>query len=70
MVTVEVVFILGKFLFLFLTFAISRITRYEKLNDRAADDFYLLSLLNPLSPKSDQDQFSPNNNHTLSRDKL
>ena len=26
--------------------------------------------LNPLSPNSDQDQISPNNNHTLSRDKL
>ena len=26
--------------------------------------------LNPLSPNSDQDQFSPNNIHTLSRDKL
>ena len=26
--------------------------------------------LTPLSPKSDQDQFSPNNIHTLSRDKL
>ena len=29
----------------------------------------LLSL-NPLSPNSDQDQISPNNIHTLSRDKL
>ena len=26
--------------------------------------------INPLSPDSDQDQFSPNNIHTLSRDKL
>ena len=26
--------------------------------------------LNPLSPNSDQDQISPNNIHTLSRDKL
>ena len=26
--------------------------------------------LNPLSPNSDQDQFSPNNIHTLSRDRL
>ena len=26
--------------------------------------------LNPLSPNSDQDQFPPNNIHTLSRDKL
>ena len=26
--------------------------------------------LNPLSPNSDQNQFSPNNIHTLSRDKL
>ena len=26
--------------------------------------------LNPLSPNSDQDQFSPNNIHTLSTDKL
>ena len=26
--------------------------------------------INPLSPKSDQDQFSPNNIHTLSRDKV
>ena len=25
---------------------------------------------NPLSPNSDQHQFSPNDNHTLSRDKL
>ena len=25
---------------------------------------------NPLSPNSDQDQISPNNIHTLSRDKL
>ena len=27
-------------------------------------------LLNPLSPNSDQQQFSPNNIHTLSRDKV
>ena len=27
-------------------------------------------IVNPLSPKSDQDQFSPNNIHTPSRDKL
>ena len=27
-------------------------------------------MFNPLSPNSDQDQFSPNNIHTLSRDKL
>ena len=27
-------------------------------------------LINPLSPNSDQDQFSPSNIHTLSRDKL
>ena len=27
-------------------------------------------LINPLSPNSDQDQISPNNIHTLSRDKL
>ena len=26
--------------------------------------------VNPLSPNSDQDQFSPNNIHTLSTDKL
>ena len=26
--------------------------------------------LNPLSPNSDQQQFSPNNVHTLSRDKV
>ena len=26
--------------------------------------------LNPLSPNSDQDQFSPDNIHTMSRDKL
>ena len=26
--------------------------------------------LNPLSPSSDQQQFSPNNIHTLSRDKV
>ena len=26
--------------------------------------------VNPLSPNSDQDQFSPNNIHTLSRDTL
>ena len=45
-------------------------TQYEKLNDRAADDSYLFSLLNPSSPNSDQDQFSPNNIHTLSSDKL
>ena len=29
-----------------------------------------LYVINPLSPNSDQDQFSPNNIHTLSRDKL
>ena len=28
------------------------------------------SRLNPLSPNSDQQQFSPNNVHTLSRDKV
>ena len=28
------------------------------------------SVLNPLSPNSDQDQISPNSIHTLSRDKL
>ena len=27
-------------------------------------------IINPLSPNSDQDQFSPNNIHTLSRDKV
>ena len=27
-------------------------------------------LVNPLSPNSDQDQFSPNDIHTLSRDKV
>ena len=30
----------------------------------------LFNPLNPLSPSSDQDQFSPNKIHTLSRDKL
>ena len=30
----------------------------------------LFNPLNPLSPNSDKDQFSPNNIHTLSRDKL
>ena len=30
----------------------------------------LTSKLNPLSPNSDQDQFSPNNIYTLSRDEL
>ena len=30
----------------------------------------LKQCLNPLSPNSDQDQFSPNNIHTLSRDML
>ena len=29
-----------------------------------------LDPLNPLSPNSDQQQFSPNNVHTLSRDKV
>ena len=29
-----------------------------------------LSIVSPLSPNSDQDQFSPNNIHTLSTDKL
>ena len=29
-----------------------------------------LSLFNPLSPNSDQQQFSPNDVHTLSRDKV
>ena len=32
--------------------------------------FFHLLLINPLSPNSDQDQFSPNNIHTLSTDKL
>ena len=32
--------------------------------------FFHLLLLNPLSPNSDQDQFSPNNIHTLSTEKL
>ena len=27
-------------------------------------------LINPLSPKGDQHQFSPNNIHTMSRDKV
>ena len=27
-------------------------------------------VINPISPNSDQDQFSPNNIHTLSRDML
>ena len=30
----------------------------------------ILSRVNPLSPNSDQQQFSPNNIHTLSRDKV
>ena len=30
--------------------------------------FYALFCLNPLSPNSDQHQFSPNDIHTLSRD--
>ena len=30
----------------------------------------ILPLFNPLSPNSDQQQFSPNNIHTLSRDKV
>ena len=30
----------------------------------------LLTDINPLSPNSDQQQFSPNNVHTLSRDKV
>ena len=29
-----------------------------------------IHLFNPLSPNSDQDQYSPNNTHTLSTDKL
>ena len=29
---------------------------------------YLVEVLNPLSPNSDQQQFSPNNIHTMSRD--
>ena len=31
---------------------------------------YYLCLFNPLSPNSDQQQFSPNNIYTLSRDKV
>ena len=30
----------------------------------------ILPLFNPLSPNTDQQQFSPNNIHTLSRDKV
>ena len=32
--------------------------------------FLNIGPINPLSPNSDQDQFSPNNIHTLSTDKL
>ena len=32
--------------------------------------FYFFCSLNPLSPNSDQHQFSPNNIHTMSRDEV
>ena len=31
---------------------------------------FLFDVFNPLSPNSDKQQFSPNNIHTLSRDKV
>ena len=34
------------------------------------DKIFQVTFFNLLSPNSDQDQFSPNNIHTLSRDKL
>ena len=34
------------------------------------DKIFQVTFFNPLSPNSDQDQFSPNNIHTLSRDQL
>ena len=58
-----------------------RINVYKRLDARAELLFWLLNplrpplpspswLLNPLSPNSDQHQFSPNDIHTLSRDKV
>ena len=36
----------------------------------SSHDHIHVTRLNPLSPNSDQDQFSPNNIHTMSRDKI
>ena len=50
----------------------NRIKRFKTTYCRADQKYILLVLMvvNPLSPKSDQHQFSPNNIHTLSRKKV
>ena len=59
-----------------LCFLLTRSQRQFDLNTlRQKSDFCVLSygscsFLNPLSPNGDQHQFSPNNIHTLSRDKV
>ena len=43
---------------------------YYRFHHGTACENWPQGLINPLSPNSDQDQFSPNNIHTLSTDKL